>query len=122
MGSPKHLTVPEGSRGYANDSTPDVHHVEDRRQPISPCRYCKQLIGWDRSSKGKPIPVNPNGGVHFATCSSRKRLTIPLNQCNHCGGTNTHRGPGSARVPSPASLICDDCGRQRWLPAEAAYR
>lgn len=42
------------------------------KSALSECRSCGRLIGWDRSKKGKPIPIDPNGQVHFISCPGRK--------------------------------------------------
>lgn len=39
--------------------------------PVSQCRDCGELIGWDRSRKGKAVPINPDGRMHFLTCPAR---------------------------------------------------
>jgi len=39
--------------------------------PVSNCRDCGEQIGWDRSKKGRPIPINPDGRMHFMTCPAK---------------------------------------------------
>ena len=39
--------------------------------PVSLCRDCGEQIGWDRSKKGRPIPINPDGRMHFLTCPAK---------------------------------------------------
>jgi hypothetical protein len=111
--------VPEGSGNAEDDTTPEEPVVGSTGTEVSACIFCGQLIGWDRSPNGKPVPINPDGSSHFGTCLRRKRSTAPFNQCGFCGSFNTHRGPGDDRVPAIARLICDDCHRQRWLPYAA---
>jgi hypothetical protein len=36
--------------------------------PAALCRGCKATIYWIKTSKGKNMPVNPDGTSHFATC------------------------------------------------------
>lgn len=36
------------------------------------CRSCKAPIFWVRTAGGKPMPVNPDGTTHFATCPEGK--------------------------------------------------
>jgi hypothetical protein len=40
---------------------------------ISHCKKCGQMIGWDRSKNGKPIPIDPDGRMHFLTCPMKNQ-------------------------------------------------
>ena len=35
------------------------------------CRSCDAPIWWGKSKRGKSIPLDADGGVHFLTCSAR---------------------------------------------------
>lgn len=37
-------------------------------QYLTPCRWCGQLIAWDKTKTGKNMPLDPDGRNHFVRC------------------------------------------------------
>lgn len=86
------------------------------------CRSCGAAIRFEPTAKGKLMPVDPDGGSHFGTCSERLKdrpPSPPDNVCASCGSDNVEREPG--RGPHFGALRCHDCNAFRWLrkPQEA---
>ena len=106
MSSPERQVAPEGFR--------DVREHTPHR-PVAHCNKCGRAIGFEPFNKTSR-PIDPDGRLHWSTCPMRKRSMAAVNECSFCHSTNTRRGPGNDRVPATASLICNDCGRRRWLP------
>ena len=81
---------------------------------MSVCRDCGAPLQWELTTGGKYRPLNPDGSLHFLSCSALPpKPMLPDHVCLSCGSLDVVQEPG--RGPHYAGLRCNDCRAFRWL-------
>jgi len=57
--------------------------------PKSRCRGCHSIIYWVKTPARKNMPVDPDGGPHWATCPKAKDFKRNINPKVHKRGEQT---------------------------------
>jgi hypothetical protein len=73
--------------------------------PTADCRRCGSPIAFRLTPPGRWQPIDPEGEVHFATCTAKQRPQLPDDVCLSCGSLDVARGPGKGHMQGACAVV-----------------